>query len=138
MDPRKARDPRLARTDPRLQRPQGNSQSQLPTTGIYQAETGDNISIVEPQFHSTDIPLQTETFEEVDSIQEPPSSTTFKPRPLFCIVCASNQVRIGLPEIEGTAKLTYFSEPFYGGTPRVVVSAYFHVFSFLNIKKSVK
>lgn len=129
MDPRKARDPRFASTDPRLQRPQGYLQSQLPTTGIQQAETGDNSPIVDSQFYSTDIPLQNETYEEVGDIQDPSPSTTFRPRPLFCIVCASNQVRIGLSGIEGITKLTQFSEPFDGRTPRVVVSAYFpHIF----------
>ena len=70
MDPRKARDPRLARADPRL-----NSQ-QPPPTAVW-----DDASAAAPQ--------HTEPATDV-AISQP----KYKPRPLFCVVCASNQVRL--------------------------------------------
>lgn len=96
MDPRRARDPRLARADPRLQRMQGNapSQPQFPTAGSSQMDTGEPSSQIEPQPHPANAPLQPENVEEIDSLERPAPLPVFKPRPLFCVVCASNQVSL--------------------------------------------
>ncbi len=82
MDTRKARDPRLAqRADPRLQVPpppsatSSNPPSEnLPIQWTY--ATGD-----EPQ-HG---------FQQSESHAATSSVTPYRERPLFCVVCASNQ-----------------------------------------------
>lgn len=107
MDPRKAqRDPRLARADPRLQQPQATQPASVAPSVSYNAVpahqwegniTSDNAS-------SSDATLQTQatahfgpdtpnsqTTNETQSIPNTPSTSIYKTRPLFCVVCASNQ-----------------------------------------------
>jgi len=93
MDPRRARDPRLARVDPRLQQVQADSNSSATLTpptpptfdslSNYQIENG-NLNSPPPQSMSQPPAAQ-------PSASSTPNSP-YKPRPLFCVVCASNQV----------------------------------------------
>lgn len=112
MDPRKARDPRLARADPRLQRTQPpTAPAAAPTPPQSWNENG-----------ASDAPSS--------SYQEPATATSqvktqpaiHKARPLFCVVCASNQVskRFGKTIEQPSNKRI---ESIYGGTPRVGVSS---------------
>lgn len=91
MDPRRPRDPRLpSRVDPRLNRadtPPVNQEFDLPTA----PHTAQNSIISTP----------------------PLPSKPVKTKPLFCVVCASNQVcmRKDFHEVFVTQKVP---EPFYG------------------------
>ena len=72
MDVNKTRDPRLARADPRLR-----TQSPQSTEGEPSAATG-----VEDSGSQSAAADENENF-----------TSSYKARPLFCVVCASNQVR---------------------------------------------
>lgn len=105
MDPRRARDPRLARADPRIQRPSSGSPVPAPapqTPQQYQQQQWAENGV---QNYSTPPPSQ--IGGQLTSYQQPPhqlqaspapppvqveAALEFKQRLLFCVVCASNQV----------------------------------------------
>lgn len=92
MDPRRARDPRLMRADPRLQKvPSGSPAPPAPQQQPWPPTDS----------HGTPQQVQYQASPDVSfnapapSNNEAPSASIYKPRPLFCVVCASNQVIMG-------------------------------------------
>jgi hypothetical protein len=97
IDPRRARDPRLARVsvDPRLQRPQSGSPVPPPQAQLERPAdlTTENWSH-DPSTSSVPAPSQPQiplAEPLIDSLPHPNGQPSFKIRPLFCVVCASNQ-----------------------------------------------
>ena len=105
MDPRRARDPRLARADPRLQ---GRSHSNSPAPQSYHgAMLQPNVTHGGPSHAASTSYLNQQVTHQAPATPDPPVQSTvtqsspqpqgqsnkpYKARPLFCVVCASNQV----------------------------------------------
>ncbi|KAI6152005.1 phosphoprotein phosphatase [Pisolithus tinctorius] len=96
MDPRRARDPRLARADPRIQRlasgspvPPQQAQPSMPWPPSGSYASAQQVSRPSSRQATSSTGSSTVTISGVD---KPPLSI-YKPRTLFCVVCASNQNR---------------------------------------------
>lgn len=96
MDPRRARDPRLARVD-WLQSTQGSDLPHSVNADNMPMDLGrDQLSQMEPQLHLQTSSATIESARgnnDLNSFPLPSPLAGFK-RPLFCIVCASNQVGV--------------------------------------------
>ena len=104
MDPRRTRDPRLARAqaaDPRLQRTTSNSPA--PPQAYYNGSsrpgsnthTPNNPTPPQPFVQAGDtVVQQLATDTSTTGTPQPSPISKYKQRPLFCVVCASNQVCI--------------------------------------------
>jgi hypothetical protein len=93
MDPRRARDPRLARADPRLQR-QTETPPAPPVAAPYPGQFGPNGNVPDFQGFPPSVPEQDVKPAFVDHAVPGllTGEASYKARPTFCVVCASNNV----------------------------------------------
>ena len=131
MDPRRARDPRLARADPRLQRaPSGPPASAGPPPQEnymnWSTENGTPTPDFTNQNESSGMAQENATQQQENLAPNLNAPTPYRQRPLFCIVCASNQVTFfRFSNIVGRARLTFPSkEPVHGRASRAIVSSF--------------
>ena len=100
MDPRRVRDPRLGRADPRLQQQQQRQQLHTPTPNNGITSNPGSHSVTPPQPFVTAVATMSSQIPPATDMSVPtstqpqnhPLAPSFKTRPLFCVVCASNQV----------------------------------------------
>jgi hypothetical protein len=120
MDPRRARDPRLARPDPRQQQPQQRLQLHTPTPNNGINSNPGSHSITPPQPFvtamatvSSQVPPAADASTSASThSMNLPSAPGFKIRPLFCVVCASNQVSCsGIRVHMATEEVWYRTDP---------------------------
>ncbi|KAG6335331.1 hypothetical protein ID866_3763 [Astraeus odoratus] len=98
MDPRRARDPRLARADPRLQRLTSGSPAppqQAQGSAPWPPTDAQLLTSSQPVVHPSQPPVPSTSSSSMvpPSSNVMPSPSAYKPRTLFCVVCASNQNR---------------------------------------------
>lgn len=140
MDPRKARDPRFGRVDPRLQRVDAGTPTQTPLL-MGDSDASTNSFPLDPalQAQSSSSPHENQQTQTQPPGQSNSSqSAVYKPRPLFCVVCASNQVKSFMPYPQ---PLIPFPESVNGGTSCLVVSLISSVnltcWTFILVKQAI-
>ena len=126
MDPRRARDPRLARAQQQRQL----SDSPAPTAIPPHVKPQPPPQPVENDTPPYSAPTPPQPFlqatSELDMIPGlDPLPQTYRQRPLFCVVCASNQVRLVL-SMTSSNNSYLILESVNGGPQRSIVGSCFH------------
>jgi RNA polymerase II subunit A C-terminal domain phosphatase SSU72 len=134
MDPRRTRDPRLARTDPRQQQHQ-QLHTPTPNNGINSNPGSHSITPPQPFVSamatvSSQVPSAAEaSTSALTHSMNPPSAPGLKTRPMFCVVCASNQVSCGGVRARATTYDVRHTEPIHGRSLRLAVRPFRCIFT---------